>query len=229
MTLDHLANTLACMRLSRPVLIAIDGGSAVGKTTLTAELQPLVEARNRTVISASIDDFHRPKSDRYARGRYSAMACYHDTFNYERLRSDLVEPFKAGRPFLTAIFDAYHDRPLQPPTITAPDDALLLFEGVWLMRPELDAYWDYRILITAEWHVVAERGIERDLAWGGTREEIQKLYETRYLPADKLYLDSVQPHLKANVIINNTNSTRRIFTFRRPLEGLEGRARFSTT
>jgi uridine kinase len=43
MTLDHLAETLASMRLSRRVLIAVDGGSAVGKTTLTAELQPLVE------------------------------------------------------------------------------------------------------------------------------------------------------------------------------------------
>jgi uridine kinase len=79
MTLDHLAAILASIRLARPVLVAVDGGSAVGKTTLAAELQALIEARGRPVVSATIDDFHRPKAERYARGRYSAEACYQDT------------------------------------------------------------------------------------------------------------------------------------------------------
>jgi uridine kinase len=214
MTLDHLAAILASIHLPRPVLVAIDGGSAVGMTTLAAELQTQIEAHGRPVISATIDDFHRPKAERYARGRYSAEACYHDTFKYARLRSELLEPFQACRPFVTVIFDAFHDRPLQPAPVAAPQDPLLLFEGVWLMRPDLHGYWDYRIIIIAGLDVARQRGIDRDLAWGATREDTEKLYEEHYLPADRLYYETAHPELKADVIIDNTDPDRRIFTVR---------------
>jgi hypothetical protein len=58
------------------------------------------------------------------------------------------------------------------------------------------------------------RGIERDLAWGGTREDTETLYEERYLPADRLYFETVRPELKADVIIDNTDPDQRIFTVR---------------
>jgi uridine kinase len=214
MTLVHVAGVLASIRLPRPVLVAIDGGSAVGKTTLAAEIQPLIEAGGRPVISATIDDFHRPKAERYARGRFSAEACYNDTFDYKLVRSALLAPFREGLPVVTAIFDAYHDRPLQPVPAAAPKDALLLFEGVWLMRPELEGYWDYRILVTADSDVARQRGIERDLGWGGTREDTEKLYDKRYLPADRLYNQTVHPELRAEVIIDNTEPARRTFAMR---------------
>jgi uridine kinase len=201
MDLHAPAAHIASMHVpGRPLFVAIDGGSAVGKTTFAARLRPLIEAHGRSLVAASIDDFHRPRAERYARGRLSPEGCYHDTFDYPKLRSALLEPLRDGRPFVTAAFDAVNDRPVHAEAQTAPRDAILLFEGVWLMRPELDAFWDYRILLTAPWDVIAERGIRRDMTWGGTYEEVANLYANRYIPADKLYFALVQPELKADIV-----------------------------
>jgi hypothetical protein len=50
---------------------------------------------------------------------------------------------------------------------------------------------------------VAERGIRRDMAWGGTYEEVAERYAKRYIPADKLYFALVQPGTKADIIMDN--------------------------
>jgi hypothetical protein len=49
---------------------------------------------------------------------------------------------------------------------------------------------------------------------GGTREDTEKLYEERYLPADRLYFETVHTELKADVIIDNTDPHQRTFTVR---------------
>src|SRR5882724_7438754 len=78
LVLDDLAAKIGTVALERPLRIAIDGRTAAGKTTLSDELAALVSRRGRPVIRTSIDGFHRPKAERYARGRYSAEGYYYD-------------------------------------------------------------------------------------------------------------------------------------------------------
>jgi len=54
------------------VLVGIDGASGTGKSTLADELAGILTARRRPVVRASIDSFHRPRVERYARGPLSA-------------------------------------------------------------------------------------------------------------------------------------------------------------
>jgi uridine kinase len=53
-------------RLPRPAFVAVDGVTAVGKTTFANELVPLLAGN---VVRVSIDDFHRPTAERHARGQ----------------------------------------------------------------------------------------------------------------------------------------------------------------
>jgi uridine kinase len=85
--LARLAHVILAVRRDHPTRVAIDGIDAAGKTTLAYELAPLVEAGGREAIRVSLDDFHLPRSRRYAHGeletRYAAG---------QRLYVDEVDP-----------------------------------------------------------------------------------------------------------------------------------------
>ncbi len=75
-TIERLARKILSRHSSRPTRVAIDGRTASGKTTLADELSQKIKQAKRPVIRTSIDGFHRPKVERYARGRYSAEGYY---------------------------------------------------------------------------------------------------------------------------------------------------------
>src|SRR5204862_4399367 len=90
--LDELATSIANVRLAHPVRVAIDGRGGSGKTTLAAELATLLVARGRPVIRTSIDGFHRPKAERYARGRTSPEGYYYDARDLTAMMTLLLAP-----------------------------------------------------------------------------------------------------------------------------------------
>jgi hypothetical protein len=85
-TLGELARLILALERSSPVRVAIDGRIASGKTTFANELGALVAQRNREVIRTSIDGFHRPRAERYARGRYSPEGYYFDARDLGAIR-----------------------------------------------------------------------------------------------------------------------------------------------
>jgi uridine kinase len=131
------------------VRVAIDGIDAAGKTTLADDLAPLLEAGGRQVIRASLDGFHRPRSERYRRGADSPEGYHEDAFDYQALQTALLLPLgpAGNRRYRRAVFDFRQDSPLLTKEEVAPERAVLLFDGVFLLRPELTGLWDYRIFV----------------------------------------------------------------------------------
>jgi uridine kinase len=81
--LDQLANRLMTLQIQHPVRVAVDGVDAAGKTTLADELAALLIQRDRPVIRASIDGFHRPRAERHRQGATSPQGYYTDSFDYD--------------------------------------------------------------------------------------------------------------------------------------------------
>ncbi|MGH3497945.1 MAG: hypothetical protein ACRDP1_10830 [Nocardioidaceae bacterium] len=129
--------------------MGIDGPPAAGKTTLADELAVVLRAQGRDVIRATIEGFLFPWAQRYRRGEYSAEGCYFDTHDYDALNRGLLDPLGPGGDlrFQAAVYDRTADTALSPPVTTAPADAVLVFDGVFLMRPELIDRWDLRIFV----------------------------------------------------------------------------------
>jgi uridine kinase len=195
---------------SHPVRTAIDGPDAAGKTTLADELAAALQERGRSVIRASIDGFHRPRRERYRRGSESPLGYYEDSFDYRRLREELLDHLGEGgdRCYCARVFDHLRDKPVQPVWLKAPPDAILLFDGVFLHRPELADAWDFSIFVSVSPEEIIRRARTRDSALFGSDAETERRYRTRYLPGQRHYLQAVHPEELANIAIDNEDPSR---------------------
>lgn len=205
--LEQLASALAAIELGHPLRVGIDGVDAAGKTTLADELVPLVEAHGRAVVRVSVDDLHHPADDRYRRGVLSPEGFYSDTFDYEAVRSHVLEPLGPGgdRSVRTRSWDHAREAPVPEEWLTVPPGAVLLCDGVFLQREELRGVWDVVVFVAAELAVAVERGIERDAAWMPSVEATRERYRWRYTPAQKRYLEELRPQERADFVLENTD------------------------
>jgi uridine kinase len=201
--LEVLADRITGLIRPHPIRVAIDGVDGVGKTTLAEELVDPLRRRGPPVIRASIDGFHNPRSVRYRLGRRSPEGYFRDSFNYEALTNGLLRPLGPGGSlrYRRAVFNYRTDSEVQTPSELAPPNSILLFDGVFLHRPELRLYWDLSIFLDAPFAVTIPRCALRD----GGSPDLNAAENRRYVEGQKLYLDQCQPGREATIVINNEN------------------------
>ena len=136
------------------VLVAVDGRGGAGKSSLA---RTLVE---KFPMSAHIeyDWFHLPKDDVVEMRRY----------DHERLVSEVLGPFRAGRRLLTfhrynwgylaGLPEGFHET---PSTIENKD--ILIIEGCETLHQSLVPHFDLRIWVDTSPAVSLERGMRRDI------------------------------------------------------------------
>jgi uridine kinase len=205
-----LADAAEARSAGRPVRVAIDGCAASGKTTLADGLMVALRERGRHVIRAWVDDFLRPRSERHRRGLYSGQACYQDAFDYPALIDHLLDPLGPGGTleYRTVAYDRHADRAVCPPAAKAPVDAVLVLDGVFLLRPELRDRWDLKIHLSVQPGEILRRGRIRDLDLYGSVEEVDRRYLRRYLPAQEIYRSDDRPLDHADFIVINDDPAR---------------------
>jgi uridine kinase len=204
---ESLAARIAGLHRSHPVRVAIDGVDASGKTTLANDLAPSIEARGRPVIRGSIDGFHNPVATRTRRGATSPEGYFYDSFDHDALIESLLQPLGPGgsRRFRRAAFDFRTDQPVEAPVERARPDAVLIFDGVFLLRPELRGYFEFSVFLRADFDVTLARAGDRDLHLFGSVSETRRRYQERYIPGQRLYLAEVRPERRASVVIDNND------------------------
>jgi uridine kinase len=109
---EALIEVIASRRTRRPLLVAVDGPDAAGKTTLADELAEHLRGRREEVIRVGIDGFHRPRTVRLRRGSLSPEGYYHDSFDYDAVRRVVLGPLGPGgdRRYRTGVFDYRTDQ-----------------------------------------------------------------------------------------------------------------------
>ena len=208
--LEALADRILAVERPHTVRVGVDGIDLAGKTTLADEMAAHIERRGRPVIRASIDGFHRPRVERYRRGEDSPEGYYQDSFDYDSVREELLEqlsPGGTGR-YRAATFDLDSDVFIYEPLRDASSGSILLFDGIFLFRPELNDFWDFRIFLHIGFDEMLRRARLRDTARFGTPEAVEQRYRTRYIPGQQLYLQSVEPEKLADVVVDNNDVAR---------------------
>jgi uridine kinase len=208
--LEAIAQRIAQIKRPHPLRVAIDGVDAAGKTTLADELVAPLQTHGLPVIWASIDNFHNPARLRHRRGAISPEGYYHDSFNYQALITLLLAPLGPGgsRRYCPTFFDYRTESETRLPRQLAPDNAILLFDGVFLLRPELDDYWDFSIFVHTDFAEIIRRAEQRDVALFGHLAEMRERYDRRYIPGQKLYLDACRPQEQADLVVDNNNPSQ---------------------
>ena len=198
-----IAGRIARLAPDRVVRVAIDGVDGAGKTTFADELADILRTLPRSVIRASVDGFHNPRALRYLRGRSSPEGYFEDSYNYAALKEHLLDPLSPGgsRRYRAAVFDHVTDTAVSVPEREAPASSILLFDGIFLHRPELFPYWDASIFLDVDFAVSVSRCASRD----GSSPDPFSSANRRYVKGQRIYLLACEPTKKATITIDNTN------------------------
>ena len=199
--LAAVAESIVGLALRRIVRVGVDGVDGAGKTTFADELAQALERRGRRVIRASVDGFHNPRAVRYRLGRSSPEGFFRDSYDYGRLRSSLLDPLSPGgtRRYRVAAFDHRSDTAIAAPVEVAVPDSILVFDGIFLHRPELRRYWDYSVFLEVGFDVSIPRCAQR----GDGSADPHAPDNRRYVEGQKIYLGTCAPRRHATVTINN--------------------------
>jgi uridine kinase len=205
--LQTLAAHIAALDPGHPLRVAVDGVDAAGKTNFADGLAQALAAQPRGVIRAGGDDFHHPKAHRYQRGPLSPEGFYRDTTNTAALLAALLLPLgpDGDRHYRLAAFDHRKDQALSPPLQTAAPNAILILDGIFLLRPELLPHWDLTLFLHCDFEVSLARGVARDAVQYEGATKTKARYLKRYIPGQQLYFDEVHPLDKADIVIDNNN------------------------
>lgn len=207
----RLLHTVAGRILGTPspfvLRVAVDGVDGAGKTFFADELAAVLELSGREVIRASVDGFHQPQNVRYRLGRGSPEGFYCDSYDYDALKTCLLEPLGpsgSGR-YRTAVYDVRTETPVTLPEKQAAPGAVLLLDGIFLHRPELRGCWDVSVWLEVAFRVSVPRGAGRGPGYGSPDPEADS--NRRYVGGQRLYLAECEPRARATFIVDNNDLT----------------------
>lgn len=160
------------MRRKERVLVAIDGGSASGKTTLAGVLADVYGA---TVVH--MDDFflqpHQRTAERFAE--------HGGNVDRERFAEEVLEPLRKGERFMYRPYDC-HAQEITAGREIAPG-RLCIIEGAYSLHPELADAYDLKVLMRIDADSQRARILKRN------GEKMLARFEREWIPLENAYFE----------------------------------------
>lgn len=181
--------------------VGIDGPAGSGKSTFADEVARLLEGCGVPAVRSTTDSFHNPRAIRYQRGRWSPEGYFRDSHNLYAIRSVLLDPFCKGEGFRTSSFDEASDSPMNVPLTKARLGSVLLFDGIFIHRPELRHYWHYSVFLSADERLKQARANLPDGHSPGRSTDSVN----RYVRGWELYMSECNPLGLASLVVNNND------------------------
>lgn len=183
-TFKALVDKIDSLSKKGRVILAIEGGSASGKTTLSRQLQ---DSYGCTVFH--MDDFFLRPSQRTPK----RLAEPGGNVDRERFLEEVLLPLSQNlpvhyRPFDCATFT------LQP-EITLLPTKLTIIEGAYSMHPALSGYYDFSVFLDIPAPLQAKRIEKRN-----SPEKASRFFST-WIPMENLYFKELQVRERCDMII----------------------------
>jgi para-aminobenzoate synthetase len=170
-----------------PVVVAIDGGSGAGKSTISEMIQAEFDA-----ALVHLDDFYSASIPDAKWHGCSAEEKFQNVFMWNSVREDVLKPLKAGRRAKWFSFDFNKRRSdgtfgmEEKPKILSPNDVVIL-EGAYSGSPQLRDLIDFSILIdvpTEERHARLDDRQDEAFSeyWHGLWDEVEEYYFKKIRP-----------------------------------------------
>lgn len=167
----------------RPLLVAIDGGSGAGKTTIAAQVMTVLDAAAVHIHGDDFFDARRPDAEW---DLMDPAARADNCIDWRRLRHDVLEPLLRGEQARWRPFDFQSRTGVADQELTLGPAAIIVLDGIYSSRPELLDLVSLTVLVEApdelrrRRHDTREPGDETD-------------WHARWDPAEKHYLTEIRP------------------------------------
>ena len=203
--LDRVCDAiLARKQVGRPLLVYVSGVDAAGKTKVTSELARLLQDAGQNSSVVNVDDFHQPKSLRYARDLDLPDQYYYRSYDLARLVQEVLVPIReTGRLDRSLrLLDLATDTFSMERRYLADPETVVFLEGVFLLRSELVGFGDMFIEVDAPLSVAFERARNREKGREDAAATLDK-YASKYFPAQVRYRRTFSPLQRAQIVIDN--------------------------
>jgi uridine kinase len=176
----------------RSIVVALDGHSSAGKSTLAAVVANRIDA---AVVHA--DDFYRDMlaDERLQLTPPQGIDRY---FDWERLRLEAVLPLARGNRARYRPFDWVTGHGLTTRVTVEPSEVVLL-EGVYSARPELEDLLDLKILVEVADATREQRRQQR--ARTVSRDDPHG-WDARWHAAERHYFGTIRPRETFDLIVD---------------------------
>jgi uridine kinase len=182
---------------NKPILIAIDGGSGSGKSSIADIVSKQLKA---TLIVT--DDFYAAdiSNEGWAKRTYKERTA--DVINWRSLRANVLDPLLDGKHARWNSFDFNAGYPdgtygIKQDTIYYEPNEIIILEGAYSARPELSDLIDLKVLIDVPVQERHKRLAERE------EKEFLIQWHERWDGAEQYYFRDVRPPSSFDLVIEN--------------------------
>lgn len=199
---SSIRKTILQMQKQKEILVVgIDGLGGAGKSTVSEQICGELAADGIHTILLHMDDFIHPREVRY-NSAYPAWQCYYELQWRLDYVVDVIRRLKetGAQRIALELYDKEHDQ-YTTEQYDITQNTVVLLEGVFLQRKELQGLFDYRIYVDVPESIRLQRVLKRDTYIGNEQQIIDK-YKTRYFPAERHYFNTYRPDLAADAIIS---------------------------
>ena len=180
----------------KPIVVAFDGPSGAGKSTIAATV-----AQDFDAAIIPCDDFFAAEIPRAVWDTLTPSARAASALDWRRIRTEALEPLLLGCPAQWHAFDfAVGEQPdgtyrMRPDFVERQPAAVILLDGAYSTRPELDDLIDLSVLVDAP--------IEIRHARLAAREDPQFLsdWHARWDEAEQFYFEHVRPPSSFDMVV----------------------------
>ena len=168
------------------IIVAIDGGSASGKSTLASLLQTIYDCN----LFHTDDYFLQPHQRTNERLKEPG-----GNMDRERLLQEILLPLSTNKEIAYKKFDCQTQSLSNP--ITPPNKKLCIIEGCYSMHPDLISYYDLCVFLDISPTLQKKRILKRNT------QNFAKLFFEEWIPLENIYFEAFKIKEKANLIIKS--------------------------
>ena len=168
------------------VAVGVSGHAGAGKSVLTHQIVDAAE----DAVRVRGDDFLDPI-------RAHQRSRDWDGVERERLRAEVLEPFRAGRDIAVRPLN-WNTGQLGAPT-PLPRASVLVIDAIGIFHPELLPWFDLTVWVDADLRTAQSRGMARDRAAGLDHD---RLWTDVWTPNDREFEQMFSPRAHAALVVD---------------------------